>query len=59
MHEFAALSVSAYDPESLVAQLNERSADGWSVVAIVPTGSTITAYVRRDAPDGSMPSTTS
>lgn len=49
MQEFAAISVSTYDPDSLVAQLNERSADGWAVVSIVPTGSTVTAYLSRAA----------
>ena len=51
MQEFSSISVSTYDPDSLTGLLNEQSAAGWSVVSIVPTGSTVTAYLSRDAAD--------
>jgi hypothetical protein len=47
MYEFDSISVSSYEASSLAAKLTERSGDGWDVVAIVPTGSEITAYLRR------------
>jgi hypothetical protein len=47
MYEFDSISVSSYEASSLAAQLTERSGDGWDVVAIVPAGSEITAYLRR------------
>lgn len=49
MQEFSSISVSTYDPDALVGQLNDKAADGWDVVSIVPTGSTITAYLSREA----------
>jgi len=49
MYEFDSVSVSTYEAASLAAKLSERSADGWEVVAIVPAGSDITAYVKRTA----------
>jgi hypothetical protein len=49
MQEFSSISVSSYEAGALVDQLGEQSRAGWSVVAIVPTGSTITAYLARDA----------
>jgi len=52
MQEFSALSVSSYEAGSLADRLTEQSRDGWSVVAIVPTGSTVTAYLCRES-DGS------
>ena len=52
MQEFSAISVSSYEAESLAARLTEQSRNGWSVVAIVPTGSTVTAYLSRTARDG-------
>ncbi|MEZ5295001.1 MAG: DUF2510 domain-containing protein [Ilumatobacteraceae bacterium] len=48
MTEYSSISVSTYDPDALVGQLNDKSSDGWDVVAIVPTGSTITAYLARE-----------
>jgi hypothetical protein len=48
-YEFLALSVSSHDAASLAPQLTEHSADGWDVVAIVPTGGDVTAYCRRPA----------
>jgi hypothetical protein len=56
MYEFDSVSVSTYEAASLAAKLSERSADGWEVVAIVPAGSDITAYVKRSA-DGAATST--
>jgi hypothetical protein len=49
MQEFSAISVSSYEAGSLADRLTEQSHDGWSVVAIVPTGSTVTAYLCREA----------
>jgi len=50
MQEFSAISVSSYEAETLASKLNEQSAEGWEVVSIVPSGSTITAYLSRAAP---------
>ena len=47
MYEFEAVSVSTYEAASLAAKLTEKSADGWEVVAIVPAGSDVTAYLRK------------
>lgn len=47
MYEFEAVSVSSYEAGSLAAKLTERSAAGWDVVAIVPTGSDVTAYLKK------------
>ena len=62
MQEFSAISVSSYEAGALADQLSEQSRAGWSVVAIVPTGSTVTAYLSRrsdehsaDADDGGTP----
>jgi uncharacterized protein DUF2510 len=56
MHEYSSVSASSYDPGALVAKLNEAAADGWDVVAIVPTGGDVSAFLRRssggDASDG-------
>ena len=49
MQEFSSISVSTYNPDELVGQLNEQVKGGWSVVAIVPTGSTVTAYLSRES----------
>lgn len=49
MQEFSSISVSTYSPDELTGQLNDRVNDGWNVVAIVPTGSTVTAYLTREA----------
>ena len=49
MQEFSSISVSSYEAGSLAERLTSQSRDGWSVVAIVPTGSTITAYLSREA----------
>lgn len=49
MQEFSSISVSSYEAGSLAERLTAQSRDGWSVVAIVPTGSTITAYLSRES----------
>ena len=49
MYEFDSVSVSTYEASSLAAKLTEKSGDGWEIVAIVPTGSDITAYVKRSS----------
>src|SRR3954463_11184560 len=48
MQEFESISASSYDPSALATKLNAKSADGWSVVAIVPTGGDVTAFLSRD-----------
>ncbi len=48
MQEFSAISVSSYEPGTLADRLNERAGEGWAVVAVVPTGSTVTAYLSRE-----------
>ena len=50
MYEFDSVSVSSFEAGSLVDHLSARSADGWDVVAIVPAGSNVVAYLRRDQP---------
>lgn len=49
MQEFSSISVSSYEAGSLADQLTEQARHGWNVVAIVPTGSTVTAYLSRAA----------
>lgn len=49
MQEFASVSASSYDPAALAAKLTEKSAEGWSVVSIVPTGGDVTAFLVREA----------
>ena len=50
MYEFDSVSVSSFEAGSLVDHLSARSADGWDVVAIVPAGSNVVAYLRRVEP---------
>jgi hypothetical protein len=45
--EFSSISVSSYDAASLADRLTEKSAEGWEVVAIVPAGTNVTAYLAR------------
>ncbi len=47
MYDFESVSVSSFEAASLAATLSEKSADGWDVVAIVPAGSDVIAYLRR------------
>lgn len=49
MQEFTTVSSSSFDPSALAPQLTEKSADGWSVIGIVSTGSDVTAFLARDA----------
>ena len=49
MYEFDSVSASSYEASSLATKLSEKSADGWEVVAIVPAGSDITAFLKREA----------
>ncbi len=53
MNEFVTVSSSSYDPASLASQLSEKSADGWTVVAIVPTGGDVTAFLSRESSSSS------
>jgi Protein of unknown function (DUF2510) len=55
MQEFSSISVSSYEAGSLAERLTEQSRDGWGVVAIVPTGSTVTAYLSRESSGVSEP----
>ena len=52
MHEFDSVSVSTYEASSLAAKLTEKSGEGWDIVAIVPTGSDITAFLKREGSSG-------
>ena len=47
MFEFDTVSASSYDPSALASKLTQKSADGWEVVSIVPTGGDVTAFLRR------------
>ena len=58
MYEFDAVSVSSFEAASLAAKLSEKSAEGWEVVAIVPTGSDVTAFLKRASTDAAAESTT-
>lgn len=49
MQEFSSVSASSYDPAALAAKLTEKSAEGWSVVSIVPTGGDVTAFLSRES----------
>ena len=53
MQEFAAVSASSSNPSALVDRLNEKSAEGWSVVAIVGGAVEVTAFLSREAAAGS------
>lgn len=57
MNEFVTVSASSYDPANLASQLTEKSAEGWSVVAIVPTGGDVTAFLTRASSATAMGST--
>lgn len=53
MQEFESISASSYDPSALATKLTTKAAEGWSVVAIVPTGGDVTAFLSRDKADHS------
>ena len=57
MQEFSSISVSSFEADSLTSRLTEQSANGWNLVSIVPTGTTITAYLSRAAGSTSTPIT--
>ena len=62
MQEFESISASSYDPSALATKLTAKAADGWSVVAIVPTGGDVTAFLSREkngADDSPKPAETS
>ena len=48
MQEFSSVTASAYDAESLAPMLNEKAAEGWSVVSIVTAGTSVIAYLTRE-----------
>jgi hypothetical protein len=48
MPKYEIVKSSSYDPSALAEQLTQKSAEGWEVVAIVPTGGDVTAFIRRD-----------
>jgi hypothetical protein len=58
MQEFESISASSYDPSALATKLTAKAAEGWSVVAIVPTGGDVTAFVSREK-DGATESSSS
>jgi len=51
MQEFSSVTASSYDAESLAPMLNDKAADGWSVVSIVTAGTNVVAYLCRDVDD--------
>lgn len=51
MQEFSSISVSSFEAGTLADQLTEKSRDGWEVAAIIPTGTTVTAYLCRSVDD--------
>src|SRR5262245_62864176 len=57
MFEYASVSSSGYDTDSLVGQINERAAGGWEVVSIVAAGSGVTAFLKRESTGASSPTT--
>lgn len=59
MNEFVTVSSSSYDPAKLASQLTEKSSQGWTVVAIVPTGGDVTAFLSRASAGGPTAADTS
>jgi hypothetical protein len=55
MQEFESISASSYDPSALATKLTAKAAEGWTVVAIVPTGGDVTAYVSRESDAAAEP----
>jgi hypothetical protein len=49
MLEYTSISVSSYQASTLTPLLDSHSADGWTLVAIVPAGTEIVAYLSRPA----------
>lgn len=56
--EFITVTASAYDAATLATKLTAHSAEGWEVVAIVPTGGELTAFCRRVATGTTTAATT-
>jgi hypothetical protein len=52
MLEYTSISVSSFQASTLTPLLDSHSADGWEVVAIVPAGTEIIAYLSRPRIDG-------
>ncbi|MDA2944051.1 MAG: DUF2510 domain-containing protein [Actinomycetota bacterium] len=52
MLEYTSISVSSYQASTLTPLLDSHSGDGWTVVAIVPTGTEIVAFLSRPRADG-------
>jgi len=52
MQEFESISASSYDPSALATKLTAKAAEGWTVVAIVPTGGDVTAFLTRESEGG-------
>jgi Protein of unknown function (DUF2510) len=48
MQEFSSVTASSYDADSLTPMLNDKAAEGWSVVSIVSAGTNIVAYLSRE-----------
>ncbi|MGB7878880.1 MAG: hypothetical protein WBL31_08965, partial [Ilumatobacteraceae bacterium] len=48
MQEFSSVTASSYDAASLTPLLNEKAAEGWSIVSIVSAGTNIVAYLSRE-----------
>ena len=55
MKEFSSVSVYNSEHAKLADKLNGLSANGWTVVSIVSTGSEVVAYLSRDAANASSP----
>jgi Protein of unknown function (DUF2510) len=48
--EFTSEHSSSYDVDGLIGKLNDRSAEGWDIVTIIPTGGDVTAFFKRELP---------
>jgi hypothetical protein len=48
--EFTSEHSSSYDVDGLIGKLNDRSAEGWEIVTIIPTGGDVTAFFKRELP---------
>jgi chemotaxis protein histidine kinase CheA len=54
MQEFSSVTASSYDAASLTPLLNEKAAEGWSIVSIVSAGTNIVAYLSRETDELDM-----
>lgn len=48
--EYSSVTASSYDADALVPLLNEKAAEGWSVVSIISAGTNVVAYLQRSEP---------